>query len=74
MADQYRQLQLESIKFKAVLNTLFTDKQLTKLISLGQWESNDTYKIPTFYFKDKTTLAFPDEQFQQNPLKLESAG
>lgn len=30
------------------------------MIGLGVWEG-DTYKLPSFYFKDKNTLAFPYE-------------
>jgi hypothetical protein len=45
--------------FKSVLGILFTSKQLNNLISLGTWEDEETFKLPTFYFKDRHTLAFP---------------
>ena len=43
------------------MNTLFTEKQYQNLVSLGQWESDEVFKLPPFYFKDKSTLAFPYE-------------
>jgi hypothetical protein len=46
--------------YKGVLNVLFTEKQLKNIISLGNWEG-ENFKLPTFYFKDRHTLAFPCE-------------
>ena len=45
--------------FKSILKGLFTNKQLNSVISLGNWEGKNTFKLPSFYFKDKQTLAFP---------------
>ncbi len=46
---------------KSVLNVLFTEKQLKNIIGLGVWEAENRFKLPTFYFKDRHTLAFPCE-------------
>ena len=45
---------------KSVLNVLFTEKQLKNIMALGQWQGH-RFKLPTFYFKDRHTLAFPCE-------------
>lgn len=50
---------MENSMLKSVLNVLFTEKQLKNIISLGHWENNSKFKLPTFYFKDRHTLAFP---------------
>ena len=46
---------------KAVIDTLFTEKQFQHLVSLGSWEEEVGFKLPAFYFKDKNTLAFSYE-------------
>jgi len=48
---------------RSVLNVLFTEKQLKNIINLGHWQNNK-FKLPTFYFKDRHTLAFPCEEDQ----------
>lgn len=57
--EQNQNLIKENVVFKSVLNILFTPKQLTHIISLGNWQDDDTFKLPAFYFKDRHTLAFP---------------
>ncbi len=57
--------------YKGVLNVLFTQKQLKNIISLGNWEG-EKFKLPTFYFKDRYTLAFPcdgDSEDNKNIIK-----
>jgi hypothetical protein len=51
---------------RGVLNVLFTEKQLKNILSLGHWQ-NSKFKLPTFYFKDRHTLAFPCEDDQNEP-------
>lgn len=38
---------------------MFTEKQLKNVIGLGVWETESKFKLPSFYFKDRNTLAFP---------------
>ena len=53
---------------KSVLNVLFTEKQLKNIVKLGHWESH-RFKLPTFYFKDRHTLAFPcEDEENDSPL------
>ena len=54
---------------KAVINTLFTEKQFQHLLALGMWEE-DVFKLPPFYFKDKSTLAFPYESRSESENDL----
>ena len=60
---------------KSVLGVLFTDKQLKNILSLGHWESSNKFKLPSFYFKDRHTLAFPceeDENSSPRTAKMDS--
>ena len=57
--EEYDQMNKENIIYKSVLSILFTPKQLNNLISLGTWEEEACSKLPTYYFKDRHTLAFP---------------
>jgi|JI10StandDraft_1071094.scaffolds.fasta_scaffold882127_1 hypothetical protein len=59
--EEFEEVKIENTMLKSVLNVLFTEKQLKNIISLGQWE-NAKFKLPTFYFKDRHTLAFPCEE------------
>lgn len=52
---------MDNIMLRSILNVLFTEKQLKNIMSLGHWESHNKFKVPTFYFKDRNTLAFPCE-------------
>lgn len=54
---------------KSVLNVLFTEKQLKNIISLGEWQSHHKFKLPTFYFKDRHTLAFPCQEEENQEVQ-----
>ena len=39
-------------------------------MSLGEWQGKNKFKLPTFYFKDRHTLAFPCEDNQNEPPQV----
>ena len=47
---------------RSILNILFSEKQLKNIVGLGKWEGENKFKLPSFYFKDRHTLAFPCEE------------
>ena len=61
LGQEYLKVSKENMINRAVINTLFTEKQFQHLVSLGSWEEDVGFKLPAFYFKDKNTLAFPYE-------------
>ena len=65
--EEFDTIKQESIMMKSVLNVLFTEKQLKNIMSLGEWQGNNKFKLPSFYFKDRHTLAFPCEEKQNEP-------
>lgn len=65
--EEFQEIKMDNIMLKSILNVLFTEKQLKNIMSLGQWESPNKFKLPTFYFKDRHTLAFPCED-EENEL------
>ena len=69
LTNRFHQLNRENMVNKAVIGTLFTEKQFQHLITLGSWAregDGESFRLPPFYFKDKNTLAFPYESKGEN--------
>lgn len=69
--EEFEEIKRENVVFKSILGVLFTDKQLKNIIGLGSWEGEHRFKLPTFYFKDRHTLAFPCQD-AENDLSYEA--
>ena len=69
--QESEEIRRENIVFKSILSVLFTEKQLKNIIGLGTWEGDNKFKLPTFYFKDRHTLAFPCDD-TENDLSYEA--